>query len=58
MFLKGKNHAGNASTFQPKRLDVLPKTLRRFLKTPRRFLKSPNCFEKGRDELGVFRFSA
>ena len=44
MFLKGKNHAGNASAFQPKRFDVLPKTLRRFLKTPRRFLKSPNCF--------------
>ena len=46
MFLKEKNHAGNASTFQPKRLDVFPKTLRRFLKTPRRFLKSPNCFWK------------
>ena len=36
----------NASAFQPKRFDVLPKTLRRFLKTPRRFLKSPNCFWK------------
>ena len=44
MILKGKNHAGNASAFQLKRFDVLPKTLRRFLKTPRRFLKSPNCF--------------
>ena len=44
MFLKGKNHAGNASTFQPKRFDISTKTLRRFTQNTSTFFKNAAAF--------------